>query len=42
MGKPIGAGLTRAFLRPGLPSAALAARSLDLPVLGSAALRQPA
>ena len=36
------AGLARAFLRPGLPTPAAAARTLDLPVLGSAALKQPA
>jgi uncharacterized protein involved in exopolysaccharide biosynthesis len=36
------AGLTRAFLRPGLPTPASAARTLDLPVLGVAALKQPA
>jgi uncharacterized protein involved in exopolysaccharide biosynthesis len=36
------AGLARAFLRPGLPTPATAARTLDLPVLGSAALKQPA
>jgi uncharacterized protein involved in exopolysaccharide biosynthesis len=36
------AGLIRGWLRPGLPTAVTAARGLDLPVLGSAALRQPA
>ena len=36
------AGLARAFLRPGLPTPAAASRTLDLPVLGSAELKQPA
>lgn len=36
------AGLLRLFLRPGIPTPATAARTLDLPVLGSAALKQPA
>ncbi|MBV9997266.1 MAG: lipopolysaccharide biosynthesis protein [Caulobacteraceae bacterium] len=36
------AGLARTHLRPGLPSSASAARTFDLPVLGSAALKQPA
>jgi len=36
------AGLLRMFLRPGLPTPASAGRTLDLPVLGSAALKQPA
>ncbi|HEY3797775.1 MAG TPA: Wzz/FepE/Etk N-terminal domain-containing protein [Caulobacteraceae bacterium] len=36
------AGLVRMFLRPGLPTPASAARTLDLPVLGSAPLKQPA
>ena len=36
------AGLLRMFLRPGLPTPASAARTLDLPVLGAAALKQPA
>jgi hypothetical protein len=33
------AGLLRAFLRPGLPTPRTAARTLDLPVLGVAALK---
>lgn len=33
------AGLIRMFLRPGLPTSASAARTLDLPVLGSARLK---
>lgn len=33
------AGLIRMFLRPGLPTAASAARTLDLPVLGMASLK---
>jgi len=36
------AGMARLYLRPGLPTPATAARSLDLPVLGAAALKQPA
>jgi uncharacterized protein involved in exopolysaccharide biosynthesis len=36
------AGLLRMFLRPGVPTPATAARTLDLPVLGSAGLKQPA
>jgi hypothetical protein len=36
------AGLLRMFLRPGLPTPATAARTLDLPVLGAAPLKQPA
>jgi uncharacterized protein involved in exopolysaccharide biosynthesis len=36
------AGLLRMFLRPGMPTPASAARTLDLPVLGAAALKQPA
>ena len=36
------AGLLRMFLRPGLPTPTAAARSLDLPVLGAAPLKQPA
>lgn len=36
------AGLLRMFLRPGLPTPASASRTLDLPVLGAAALKQPA
>ena len=36
------AGLLRLFLRPGIPTPATAARTLDLPVLGSAGLKQPA
>jgi uncharacterized protein involved in exopolysaccharide biosynthesis len=36
------AGLARVFLRPGIPTPATAGRTLDLPVLGSAALKQPA
>jgi uncharacterized protein involved in exopolysaccharide biosynthesis len=36
------AGLLRMFLRPGLPTPASAGRTLDLPVLGAAALKQPA
>jgi uncharacterized protein involved in exopolysaccharide biosynthesis len=36
------AGLLRMFLRPGIPTPATAARTLDLPVLGSAPLKQPA
>ena len=35
-------GLLRMFLRPGLPTAASAGRTLDLPVLGAAPLKQPA
>lgn len=33
------AGLIRVFLRPGLPTTASAARTLDLPILGSAPLK---
>ncbi len=36
------AGLLRMFLRPGMPTPASAARTLDLPVLGAAPLKQPA
>jgi uncharacterized protein involved in exopolysaccharide biosynthesis len=36
------AGLLRMFMRPGLPTPASAARTLDLPVLGAAPLKQPA
>jgi uncharacterized protein involved in exopolysaccharide biosynthesis len=36
------AGLLRLFLRPGLPTPAAAGRTLDLPVLGAAPLKQPA
>lgn len=36
------AGLLRLFLRPGLPTPAAAGRTLDLPVLASASLKQPA
>jgi uncharacterized protein involved in exopolysaccharide biosynthesis len=36
------AGLLRLFLRPGMPTPASAARTLDLPVLGAAAFKQPA
>jgi uncharacterized protein involved in exopolysaccharide biosynthesis len=36
------AGLLRMFLRPGLPTPAAAARTLDLPVLGAAAFKQTA
>ena len=36
------AGLLRLSLRPGIPTPASAARTLDLPVLGSAGLKQPA
>ena len=36
------AGLLRMFLRPGLPTPAAAGRTLDLPVLGAAAFKQPA
>jgi uncharacterized protein involved in exopolysaccharide biosynthesis len=36
------AGLLRVFMRPGLPTPAAAGRTLDLPVLGSAAYKQPA
>jgi uncharacterized protein involved in exopolysaccharide biosynthesis len=36
------AGLLRMFLRPGLPTPATAGRTLDLPVLGAAAFKQPA
>jgi uncharacterized protein involved in exopolysaccharide biosynthesis len=36
------AGLLRMFLRPGLPTPASAGRTLDLPVLGAAAFKQPA
>jgi uncharacterized protein involved in exopolysaccharide biosynthesis len=36
------AGLLRMFLRPGLPTPAAAGRTLDLPVLGAAPLKQPA
>ena len=35
-------GLLRMFLRPGLPTPASAGRTLDLPVLGAAPLKQPA
>jgi uncharacterized protein involved in exopolysaccharide biosynthesis len=35
-------GLVRMFTRPGLPTPASAARTLDLPVLGAAPLKQPA
>lgn len=35
-------GLLRMFLRPGLPTPATAGRTLDLPVLGAAPLKQPA
>jgi hypothetical protein len=30
------------FLRPGMPTPASASRTLDLPVLGAAPLKQPA
>jgi uncharacterized protein involved in exopolysaccharide biosynthesis len=36
------AGLLRMFLRPGLPTPATAGRTLELPVLGAAAYKQPA
>ncbi|MFI4973352.1 MAG: GumC family protein [Caulobacterales bacterium] len=36
------AGLLRMFLRPGLPTPGAAGRTLDLPVLGAAPLKQPA
>ena len=36
------AGLLRMFLRPGMPTPASAGRTLDLPVLGAAAYKQPA
>lgn len=36
------AGLMRLYTRPGLPTPASAGRTLDLPVLGAAALKQPA
>ena len=36
------AGMLRLFLRPGLPTPAAAARTLDLPVLGAAAFKQTA
>ena len=36
------AGLLRMFLRPGMPTPASAGRTLDLPVLGAAPLKQPA
>jgi uncharacterized protein involved in exopolysaccharide biosynthesis len=36
------AGLLRMFLRPGLPTPASAGRTLELPVLGAAAYKQPA
>ena len=36
------AGLLRIFLRPGLPTPASAGRTLELPVLGAAALKQSA
>jgi uncharacterized protein involved in exopolysaccharide biosynthesis len=36
------AGLLRMFLRPGLPTPATAGRTLELPVLGAAAFKQPA
>ncbi|HEY1753630.1 MAG TPA: Wzz/FepE/Etk N-terminal domain-containing protein [Caulobacteraceae bacterium] len=36
------AGFLRMFLRPGLPTPATAGRTLDLPVLGAAPLKQPA
>jgi uncharacterized protein involved in exopolysaccharide biosynthesis len=36
------AGFLRTFLRPGLPTPASASRTLDLPVLGAAAFKQPA
>jgi uncharacterized protein involved in exopolysaccharide biosynthesis len=35
-------GLLRMFMRPGLPTPATAGRTLDLPVLGAAPLKQPA
>jgi hypothetical protein len=35
------AGLLRMFLRPGIPTAQSAARTLDLPVLGSASFKRP-
>ena len=35
-------GLLRMFLRPGMPTPASAGRTLDLPVLGAAPLKQPA
>ena len=35
-------GLLRMFLRPGMPTPASASRTLDLPVLGAAPLKQPA
>ena len=38
----LSAGLLRMFLRPGMPTPASAGRTLDLPVLGAAALKQPA
>jgi uncharacterized protein involved in exopolysaccharide biosynthesis len=36
------AGFLRMFLRPGMPTPASAGRTLDLPVLGAAPLKQPA
>jgi uncharacterized protein involved in exopolysaccharide biosynthesis len=36
------AGLLRMYLRPGMPTPASAGRTLDLPVLGAAPLKQPA
>ena len=36
------AGLLRMYLRPGMPTPATAGRTLDLPVLGAAAYKQPA
>lgn len=35
----LGAGLVRMLLRPGLPTAQVASRTLDLPILGSASMK---
>ncbi len=35
----LGAGLVRMLLRPGLPTAEVASRTLDLPILGAAAMK---
>lgn len=35
----LGAGLVRMLLRPGLPTAQVASRTLDLPILGAAAMK---
>ena len=35
----VGVGLARMLMRPGLPTAQVASRTLDLPILGSAAIK---